>query len=134
MHGSDIEKIEQRFDIDLPGPYRQFLTQYPASLRRTDAAVWEVLDDADRIIAINELLEANHVTGWPDSFFAVGESGCGDYYGIDLDEGDGEIYFWNHETAEIDPSEGFPAVEEFAGYFLRMHQPSTRKWWHFWRS
>lgn len=127
MHDGDIYRIEQQFNIELPNLYRQFLIGYPKKLRETDAAVFEVLYDADRVIAVNEYMDATHLTGWPDTYFAVGETGCGDYFGIGLEEDDGEIFFWHHETEEIESSAGFATVEEFAGSFLQMYTAARPK-------
>jgi len=122
MIEEQLTSLEEDLGIELPDVYREFLSMYPDRLRATPAASFEVQSDPTKIVAMNKLIDASHIEGWRDTFLAIGESGCGDYYAIDLDENDGEVYFWNHETAEVDDSEGFPSILEFAGYFLRMYQ------------
>lgn len=117
-----LEWLEEELGIELPETYREFLASYPEPLRTTPAASFEVQSDPAKIVTINKLIDESHIDGWRDSFLAIGESGCGDYYAIDLDETDGEVYFWNHETDEVDAGEGFPSLLEFAGYFLQMYQ------------
>jgi len=119
----------------LPDSYRSFLLSYPELLCRTPAAANEILNSATELSCINTLLAQANVDGWETSFFAIGQSGCGDYYAIDLDEEDGEVYFWNHETAAVDVSEGKPSLEEFAGSILQMYKrldALIQPKWKFW--
>ena len=122
MTETTVGSIEDELGVELPDLYRDFLASYPKPLLATPAAGFEVQCDPARIVTMNKQIDENHVEGWRDSFLAIGESGCGDYYAIDLNEDDGEVYFWNHETAEVEEDEGFPSLIEFAGHFLHMYQ------------
>lgn len=39
---------------------------------------------------------------WSDSVVVIGDSGCGDYYSLDLDEVPAVVKSWDHETGEIE--------------------------------
>lgn len=122
MTEAELDAVAEALGIELPMVYREFQATYPELLRSTQAADFEVLSDPDRLVSLNKLIERSHIRGWRDSFFAIGESGCGDYYAIDLDEDDGEVYFWNHELARVDEEEGFSSLVEYAGQFLNMYR------------
>ena len=55
MTEQEVLQIEETFSVDLPKPYRDFLLSYPDSLCSTGASGWDVLNDPQRIIEINQL-------------------------------------------------------------------------------
>lgn len=132
MQEQDLARIESIRHIELPERYRAFMLNYPDRLLQTEGSRVELLSELADLLQINEEVDAIHINGWEGSFFAIGVSGCGDYYAIDVNEDDCEVYFWNHEIDEIDESSGSPSIEEFAGSLLSMYTRLQSSKWKFW--
>jgi len=143
MQNEEMRVLESELDIELPGVYRDFLLSYPENLLQTSVPNFELLNDAKELICLNREVERSHMNEWNSSFFVIGSSGCGDYYAIDVDEPDGEVYFWNHELGRVELGEGSLTIEEHAGRMLivyesvqefYMRRNSTKSyWWQFWK-
>lgn len=124
---------------DLPETYLSFMENYPPVLRDTgDTASFELLDDMTELKQANEHIK-NIDMLIEDDYFCIGTSGCGDYYLINLSESDPEVIFWNHEINEIETSEEYASIEQFAGYILASKKPvqeiinsRERPWWKLW--
>ena len=128
MNSSDVERINDTLDCELPEFYEEFLLNYPDSLLTVaksgvnadgDAytegpADLELLNHADAIISLNQEVPAIHWENeWPDEQFVIGDNGCGDYYTIDIDDEESPVFFFEHEQSDFDETAG--SLEEFAG-------------------
>ena len=111
------------------------MENYPGLLEKTgDTASFELLNKIEDLIDINkhirEIHEIDHA-----SFFAIGHSGCGDYYLININEEDPEVILWNHEIGTLSEEERYNSIEEFAGFILQSKKEteeikkSKKKWW-----
>lgn len=122
MDVSDLDRIEEELFIELPHAYREFMLAYPDRLRSTDAPSFELQDDPDKLIEINKLVETFQLSDWESSWFVIGESGCGDYYVIDVADDECAVVFWDHEQGRPSPEEGFDSLPEFAGDLVDMYR------------
>ena len=103
MTDDDLDRIEARLAVQLPPEYRRFAADYPPDLD-ADTRNHDIFDSADRVIAETEFLRVGSVPEmpWQSSFVVIGDSGCGDWYFLDLDEAPAPVKEWNHETASFD--------------------------------
>jgi hypothetical protein len=105
MLPDDIDQIESRLGVKLPRFYVDFVTNDP-KLRdgRVDGA--KVYNDPRKIIAKNEHVHRTWLgeATWPDHFFAIGESLCGDPYAIRLDGQSEAVFRGNQERGEFQES------------------------------
>jgi hypothetical protein len=103
MTETDVNRIESLLTITLPSDYRQFLLAYPKDMP-ADSARHEIFESADAIIGHTEELRAGLLpeTSWPDDMLVIGDSGCGDFYCLDLSEEPPSVVCWNHETGEFE--------------------------------
>ena len=113
MHTSEIERIESALKISLPREYRQFLTVNSDELDRLRnsqqflATLWttadEVVTENERVRSMREqLLVGGKNRPWPDSYLVVGTNGAGDYWFIDMQNAKTELWFYWHESQEIE--------------------------------
>lgn len=103
MTKRDIEKIEFELSIILPSHYVSFVLEFPNVLKIVhdkfeDSTFSQFYDNSDRLIELNNLLRLH----WPDKLiknrFCIGESGCGDYFLINLEDPfDTKVYLFDHE-------------------------------------
>lgn len=106
MRAEDLDLIERRLGVKLPPFYAAFVTSYPVLPREAaDIAEYDVFDDPHRVIAANVLV-CGSLPGlsWPERLLVIGESGCGDYYAIQLDGGSEAVHCWNHEIGDFEES------------------------------
>jgi hypothetical protein len=59
---------------------------------------------------------------WPDEYLVIGQSGCGDYYAIDMDDEYSLVYLWNHEIGDFAIDEQKDSLEEFAGSLVETYR------------
>ena len=76
----------------------------------------------DDIIAFNQLVRRMHDFDWPEEYFVIGESGCGDYYAIDADDDHSSVYLWDHEVGDFSDEQEIPSLVEFAGRVLQINE------------
>jgi len=81
----------------LPDWYRRQVLAYS----RTEG-LFPIYHDAEKIVSVNRELrrEGWSFSDWPPEFFAISESGCGDYYFIVPSTGDRRIFWADHESGE----------------------------------
>ena len=103
MTNDELDQIEARLAISLPPEYRQFAANYPADLD-ADIRAHDIYDRAETVISATERLRLRPIPEmpWSDSYVVIGDSGCGDWYFLDLDESPAPLKWWNHETAAIE--------------------------------
>src|SRR5262245_61779732 len=114
MTQQDIDHIEGRLGVRLPSDYCTFMTSYPQlSKAVAGIAQHEILSDARSIIRENERVRAGELPlrSWPHDLFVIGDSGCGDYYCLDLSESVPAVVCWNHETGDFE--ETAPSLRAF---------------------
>jgi hypothetical protein len=93
-----FNRIEQEFGVKLPDWYRRQVLAYSVS-----ETLFPIYHDEDKIVRINRELrrEGWSLFDWPREFFAISESGCGDYYFIVPSTGDRRIFETNHECGPV---------------------------------
>ena len=103
MTDDDLYKIELRLGIELPGDYRTVFKDHASAVRQQTFG-FKLMDNANWII--NETsrfrLEGDLAGKHPNEFIVIGESGCGDYYFLDLGQTPSPVMMSNHETGELD--------------------------------
>jgi hypothetical protein len=122
MTRDDLDLIEARLGVRLPSEYRQLAVSFTTSLKE-DVRDHEIFDDAKRIIAATEKLRLVGPTPefyWDRYHIVIGDSGCGDSYILDLNEGPAPVKIWNHETSSI--HWGAASIDEWYSQVTRMTQ------------
>jgi cell wall assembly regulator SMI1 len=139
----DLDRIEHELGIRLPSEYRALALTYPLG-RGPSGPDYELLDDANQIIAINRLFREQGFFGmpWPPHFFTFGGDGSGNEYYLDLRKEPSPVYFADHENilagGEWPSLEAWLAerVAEQAAWEAEERQQAARKankrWWQFW--
>jgi len=92
-----LHRIELRFGIKLPDWYCRQVLAVSKSV-----PIFPIYSDEARIIRINEELrrEGWFFSDWPSEFFAISETGCGDYYFIVPSTGDRRVFLADHERGD----------------------------------
>ncbi|MDC0936304.1 SMI1/KNR4 family protein [Pirellulales bacterium] len=137
MTEADIEFVQSELDVEIPKFYRDFLLAYPDELRAPGCHAWqvEILDVAERIVELNREVRMSHAIDWDDEYFVIGESGCGDYYAIDIDDVESPVYFWNHDFGDFDEREESNSLEHRVEQTMHAYEyvrQLKRPWWKFW--
>ena len=98
MTAQQLELIGSTFGFTLPPSYRDFQLQYPESFDQ-DIRDHDIYDDPDRVIEETKFLHSADFIpgGWPKNYLVIGDSGCGDWYYMDITTETGEIGCWDHE-------------------------------------
>jgi hypothetical protein len=113
-----LHRIEQRFGIILPDWYCRQVLAVSKSL-----PIFPIYSDEQRIIRVNEELrrEGWFFSDWPPDFFAISETGSGDYYFIVPSTGDRRVFVTDHEHAgrlsptSLDEMVGSETIDELLG-------------------
>jgi hypothetical protein len=138
-----FSRIEQEFNVTLPGWYRLRLFDYPFS--EPYVAFYR---DEESIARANRELRREGWYGfpWPREFFVIGDTGFGDSYFIVPSTGDRRIFIAAHDggpapsfdklgemvqadTIEEHIHESQKTLREAQQLFERRQ---TKKWWQFW--
>jgi len=124
MTDADLAKIETELDIELPDYYRAFVQNYPPLLLAIPNGPYlcELSNSAENVIQLNRLVRTFNSFEWPDEYLVIGESGCGDYYAIDIDDEDSSVYLWNHEQGDFSDDEEVDSLPEFAGQLIQSYE------------
>lgn len=123
MDSGEIKSIESELDIELPELYLELLLNYPTALlgEGVHASEVELLNSPSSLIELNKFVREANGIDIDASHFLIGESGCGDYYFIDLDEDESSVYFWNHDICDFDEDEESGSLLEHAGKLLGIY-------------
>ena len=131
-----MKKALLKIEPDLPDVYIKFMENYPELLSNTgDASSVEILNKTDDLIDINNHIKQIHEIDHA-SYFAIGHSGCGDYYLIDINDDDPEVILWDHDMGSLSENERYNSIEEFAGYILQSKKElkalraPRKRWWN----
>ena len=122
MSDDDVRKVEHELGLTVPAAYRTFVTNYPAALADCGAGDFELMNSADRVIALNRDLRAGGFYGleWPTHYLAVGENGCGDYYCLDTTASAASVLFFDHERQEFVVAA--PSLQEWQPVLLAQYR------------
>lgn len=103
MTSDDVDRIEARLGVSLPPEYREFVIDYPADLG-VCASDHEIWNQADAVIEATDRLRLgeNPDVTWPYNMVVIGDSGCGDYYCLDISQFPSPVVCWNHEISEFE--------------------------------
>jgi hypothetical protein len=119
---------------ELPEMNLDFLKSYPKRKKEAgDLSQMEVLSELRDIEHLHMEIDMVHGLDATD-YFAIGHSGCGDYYLMELGIENPNIILWNHETGEFEEDEEYSSLEEFAGEMLSARdyvesKPIKKTWW-----
>ena len=105
MTQEDLTQIETALAIKLPAHYCLFMLAFPTELTTIhqefeDEHYAHFMNEANKIIALNQLLGCYGEDKMIKRKLCIGENGGGDYYLIDLHEHQNEtVYYFDHEEA-----------------------------------
>jgi hypothetical protein len=117
MNATDVQRIENELAVELPEAYRRLLLQYPDSLcQQASIRDRSLCATVKRIIALNQ--DAERLDDWPNEYLAIGETGTGGYFVIELGDDDPAVDLWCSELFPLDPDAHFDSVEQFASALL----------------
>ena len=143
MTSADLDRIEQQLELRLPADYRALVLAYPAGLGASGPD-YELLDDADQLIAINRLFREQGFFGmpWPSHFFCFGGDGSGNEYYLDLRREPSPVHFADHEATLYE--EQWPSLDVWLAERRREQveweeevrererRKASKRWWQFW--
>jgi hypothetical protein len=143
MTSEAFTRIERAFGVRLPEWYRASLVQYPLS--EADESLYS---DEESIVRANEELRRDGWWDmpWPQEFFAIGDTGCGDTYFIVPSTGDRRVFIADHEGGPAPSYQNLGEMVESDSFekFIRERQETivaaaeiverrkNKKWWQFW--
>ena len=102
MSPEQLSVIETHLEITLPGFYREAMMNYPfRPLDEFDCVEDDLVKEVEWIVSSNQELRTEGFFGakWPQTFFAIGHDGFGNYYFLNLQDNDPAVYFADHEEA-----------------------------------
>ncbi len=143
MTSEDLDRIERELGVRLPATYRALVQAYPLGLGPSGPD-YELIDDADQLIATNRYFRKHGFFGqpWPAHFFSFGGDGSGNEYYLDLRRDPSPVCFADHEGSLY--TEQWPSLEDWlaerikdeAEWQAERQQRAARKalkrWWQFW--
>lgn len=122
MDATSVQRIESELHLELPEAYRRFLLNCPQQWRDgTSVPELSLCTTAAKIIALNQ--DAERLDDWPNEYLAIGETGNGGYFVIDLGDDDPAVDLWSSACFPLDPYEHFDSVEQFASALLCGFEP-----------
>ena len=132
MSETDVVTIEAALGMRLPDHYRRFLLSYPPALMdnkrdlgwvREAPADRQLSNIAARLIHLNRdvRLPGTPWVGeagdpWPNNFFVIGDDQCGNYWCVDLQTEDSDVWFYNHDLGAFEHEYG--SLAEFGEQLL----------------
>jgi hypothetical protein len=124
MVDGTLDRIENALSIHLPAAYRKSVVPFPIphEAGNADSHVW---DDADRLIALNQLVR-RQVEQWPQWLFVIGQVE-GDPCGYAIDTRTPDCPVWWLEQMQLGRNSG-PAAGSFEQWFaqwVRDIEPGT---------
>ena len=131
----EIAELENATSITLPETYRRILREYPdfpISAADTDYRPQdnEIYASFDLLWGIN-VDEADYLREiFPASYFAIGDSGCGDIYAINTKHPDSPVYISGPHEAEYPEDEDgkrLPSYDSIS-QFIEIIRDGINKW------
>ena len=143
MTSEDLDRVEHQLGVRLPAAYRALIQAYPVGLGASGPD-YELIDDAEQLIAINRRLREHGFFGqpWPAHFFSFGGDGSGNEYYLDLRRDPSPVCFADHEGSPY--SEQWPSLDEWLAERIREEtewqaegrrraaRKASKPWWRFW--
>ena len=149
MKFEEVERIEAALGLRLPDAYKSVALNHPCP--ESEDISWHGLyRDAERVMEVNAEHRANGWFGidWPDDYFVIGDTGCGDSYFIVVGESD-KVYLADHEggphpttqlgdcvsseTISAHVEQEMASEREFQEEErLSAERRKNKKWWQFW--
>ena len=113
MTEPDLNLIESTLGLDLPAYYRSFMLSYPTSLAEqqpewSDVTNWEFANCPKRVIAFNRYVRGCDVDEffddikWPYNYFVIGSEQEQNWYFIDLQSDDEQVFLYHHSMGDVD--------------------------------
>lgn len=143
MTSDDLDRVERQLGVRLPAAYRALIQAYPVGLGASGPD-YQLIDDAEQLIAINRRLREHGFFGqpWPAHFFSFGGDGSGNEYYLDLRRDPSPVCFADHEGSPC--SEQWPSLDEWLAERIREKaewqaegrrraaRKASKRWWRFW--
>ena len=139
MTTADLQAIEDRLNIKLPGSYRAIMAAYPFS-PDSFAAEAMLLDEVDAVVDLNS---AGVVIQGVSRPFFIGSDLGEEWYFLDPADNESPVFVYELETGEhrvLDPSlekycDRVRAMEREieAEEKAEMDRKPGKKWWAFWK-
>lgn len=136
MTESETAELESATSLVLPEAYRRLLLDYPAFPESVVDP--DVRPQDDELYASRDLLWGANVDGaaylrevFPASYFAIGESGCGDFYAIDTQHPDSPVYISGPHQGEYPQDENGNRLPSYAS--ITQFIDSLREEIHGWK-
>lgn len=102
MTETDVDRIESSLAVTLPDEYRRLLMEFPSDLS-ADWARHEIFCSADWIIKQTQSTRLGAIKRrWPTHMIVIGDSGCGDFYCLDLSDRPASVVCWDHEKRRFE--------------------------------
>lgn len=111
MNESEVQRIEDAFDLTLPSDYRHLLLHFPVRFSKgtTEQPLW---DNADALISRNRELRSERKSlgvqyhPIPEQYFLIGEDGAGWQFLIEMREQPSIVHIMEFERIDqISPAE-----------------------------
>ncbi len=139
MTESDLARIESKFAINLPEPYRSVMLAYPFA---TDSWANDcaMANDLETVMEMNQ--DRNFLRKFvedPKQYFQIGSDGGETYYYIDLQNSDCPVYSFDVETGYFKQEAWNFKLwigqlndidEEIRKDKIEM---ARKRWWQFWK-
>jgi hypothetical protein len=131
LTSDDLDRVERQLAIRLPAAYRALIQADPVALGASGPDD-QLIDDAERLIALNRRLRDRGLSGqtWPAHFFAFGGDGSGNAYYFDLRRDPSPIGVADHVDSEY--REQWPSLDAWLAERIRAAHRAARPWWKFW--
>jgi hypothetical protein len=113
-------KREELLEIEsnLPSAYLNFMENYNDLLPDSRYISEDIfLDNVNDLKIINKRKKAELIE--LINYFAIGHSGCGDYYLINITKKNPQVILWNHEIGELSEDERYNSIPEFATTLIK---------------
>lgn len=137
MNSSDLDRIEDMFDVVLPPRYRNTMLEYPFPPEH-EASQGCMPDDAALVVKANQDRQA----AWPPGLVVIGDDGGEEQFLLDCRSELGAVIVYELETGKLRPlAPDFDAwlaqldawhreVADDQAYLRRRYE--QRRWWQFW--
>jgi hypothetical protein len=138
MTPDDLQRIEQTLGVSLSTAVKNFLLNCPTELRTTKrvmgttpdgesysecAADYELCDEADGIIALNEPGNRDSMLfEQGDGHLIVGQGACDETYWVDLDDANGAVHRVEGGTAPKHSDRMADSLQEFAKALIESYR------------
>lgn len=96
MRESEIKRLEEAINKQLPTWYQTFLLNYPEDLIHLGAP-YNTVSELSLPNTADRLIEISDIENPPDNILVIGVDGLGNFYYVILDDHNTKIYLFDHE-------------------------------------